>query len=167
LSEAEKLFGEKNFNKKIYRPIFNGDRPKIINTPNLDGAFASLSTGAKTDWVSTFYELAHETVHLLDPVTGFTNYLEEGFAVMFSLDMLKIHLNDNQFPQCSFYQKAWQLVNRLDGYPFPDCNPYDAAKLIRYKFGSLGEVEISGMFEIFPRVPKDIIQKLCDECNFT
>jgi len=75
--------------KKIYQLVFDGDRPNIINTPNSGGAFTSLSSAARKYWPTTLYELAHETVNLLDPIEGNTNYLEEGFAVHFSVEMSK------------------------------------------------------------------------------
>ena len=160
LSEAEKLFGEKNSDKKIYQPTFKGERPRIINTPNLDGAFASLSNNARAYWPTTLYELAHETVHLLDPIVGFTNYLEEGFAVLFSVDMAQAYTDNPQSPKCPFYSEAWSLVSQLGA------SPYDAAKLIRERFGSLGAINIESMIELFPQTSKETIQKLCSECNF-
>ena len=45
-----------------------------------------MSDNGRFYWPTVVYELAHETVHLLNPVfLGEANYLEEGVAVAFSL----------------------------------------------------------------------------------
>lgn len=87
LKEAVSQFGPRDQTKKIYQPIFRADGPVLINTPNLDGAFAALSLNAERYWPTVVYELAHETVHLLNPTVGSTNWLEEGIAVAFSIEM--------------------------------------------------------------------------------
>lgn len=161
LSKAEELFGIKDPAKKIYQPIFRPGQPHIINTPNYDGAFASLSEKASIYWPTTLYELAHETVHLLNPIVGHTNYLEEGFAVLFSVDMSKKYTDTPQKPDCPFYNEAWSLVCRLSD------NPYEAATAIRREFGSLGAANAVKMAKIFPNVAVSTIQKLCSVCDFT
>ena len=160
LTQAEGFFGVKNANKKIYHPTFEGDKPNIVNTPNLDGSFASLSQNARKFWPTTLYELAHETVHLLDPVVGCTNYLEEGFSVLFSIDMSKTYTEHPQAPTDPIYIEALALVTQLSN------TPYDAAKMIRNKFGSLGAAEVDGLHGLFPTAQLTLIKKLCSACNF-
>lgn len=64
---AESLFGSRSGRKVLYRPDFDSDGPHVRHTPTYEGAFADLSFGSKTSWDCALYELAHETVHLLDP----------------------------------------------------------------------------------------------------
>ena len=68
LSIAEAALGARDTSKKIYRPGFTDDGPYIRNTPELDGAFAELSRHSESYWPTAVYEMAHETVHLLNPV---------------------------------------------------------------------------------------------------
>ena len=67
---AEDTLGPRDASKVIYQPIFVEDGPHIRNTPNLDGAFAELSRNAEGYWPTVVKELAHETVHLLNPRPG-------------------------------------------------------------------------------------------------
>ena len=161
MEEAEERFGTRDEGKKIYQPTFATGSPHIVNTPNLDGAFACLSDNAMSYWPSALYELAHETVHLLDPVTGYTNYLEEGFAVLFSVEMSDEFTEDAQEPDDSYYNEAWKLVSELSD------EPYAAAQDIRGTFGSLANAEFEGMTALFPEVDEDILRKLCSVCDFT
>ena len=90
---AQQIFGPRNPDKQLYQPTFSSnpaEQPCVINTISGDGGFAQLSVNASTYWPTTVYELAHETVHLLDPrpappVGKGSNWLEEGVAVEFSL----------------------------------------------------------------------------------
>ena len=67
LSIAEAALGARDTSKKIYQPGFTDDGPHIRNTPELDGAFAELSRNSECYWPTAIYEMAHETVHLLNP----------------------------------------------------------------------------------------------------
>jgi hypothetical protein len=90
IQEAEALLGPRDYSKIVYQPDWNCDGPHIRYTPSKDGAFAELGFNAMNDWKMAVYQLAHETVHLLDQHGGErTNNLEEGAAVRFSLDMLQ------------------------------------------------------------------------------
>lgn len=160
LCECQTRFGNKNPNKKLYQPIFRDDGPFVINTLNLDGAFAALSNNASKYWPTTLYELAHETVHLLDPVEGYTNYLEEGFAVAFSVEMSKLHTVHHQNPVDRFFIEAWQLVNQLGN------DIYEVATRIRKVSVSLATVNPQQLAELCPNVNNVTIDKLCSECNF-
>ena len=77
LSLAEDTLGPRDISKVIYQPIFTDHDPNIRNTPNLDGAFAELSRNAEGYWPTVAKELAHETVHLLNPKPG------NGTAIIF------------------------------------------------------------------------------------
>lgn len=106
LDKAQELLGPR-IDKKIYQPTFSDKGANIINTPNMDGAFAVLSLNAAGYWPTTVYELAHETVHLLDPVRGCTNYLEEGVAVAFSVEMSHSLAGRRIEPTLAVYIEAW------------------------------------------------------------
>lgn len=161
LAHAESRFGRRTPGKKLYQPVFDNARPCIINTPNLDGAFASLSKNASEYWPTTLFELAHETVHLLDPAPGFTNYLEEGIAVAFSVEMSQSYTDDPQQPNDHHYQKAWHLVIRL-----PD-HWANAASRLRKKCGSLRAATPEDILTLYPSMHNGLLDQLCSKCDFT
>ncbi|OCH70093.1 hypothetical protein A6D94_21800 [Vibrio splendidus] len=164
LKEAEARFGIKDTKKIIYQPTFsNNDKegPMIMNRYNLDGAWAQLSVNSKVYWPCTLFELAHETVHLLNPVLGNTNYLEEGVAVAFSIEMSKNETNHPMETEDPTYLDAYRLVQLLPN------NMYESVKMIRDKCGSLGEASVADLTELFPELEPQTIEQLCTECNFT
>ena len=159
LGHAEALFGPRNQSKKVYQPIFREDGPIVINTPSLDGAFAALSVGAGGYWPTVVYELAHETVHLLDPITGNTNWLEEGAAVLFSVQMSKAMTTHPQKPKAgSAYEEA---LSRLEVLPDPISNSITA---IRRKAGALSAVTSEALRELFPLLSEEATNQLSDKC---
>ncbi|GBL00182.1 hypothetical protein VH1709_contig00046-0006 [Vibrio harveyi] len=136
LIEAEKLFGERDKDKVIYQPVWDTDGPHIRYTPSKDGAFAELSYSAKMNWRLAVYQLAHETVHLLDQHGGQqTILLEEGAAVRFSLDMMKKYgFSTEGLPELLSYQEALSLFNALGS------EPYEIMKNCR-----IGSLEFNGI----------------------
>jgi hypothetical protein len=161
LQEAEARLGPMDPSKKIYQPTFQNDGPRIINTPNFDGAFASLSMNAAVYWPTTLYELAHETIHLLNPIAGYSNYLEEGLAVAFSVEMSRTKTTHAMQPNDIYYATAWKLVLQLPG------DPYVAGAKIRGSCGSLGNAESDSIKSLFPEIREGLAEELCKECNFT
>ena len=161
LGEAEKLLGQKDIDKQIFQPVFEDRGPFIRNRVQNDGAWAVLSHNAGGYWPTTLYELAHETIHLLNPVVGHTNYLEEGIAVAFSIDMSKNETTHPMSPNDKYYQRALELVQLLPN------GTYESAKRIRNEFGSLGNVSVAGLKKLFPTLEVEVIEELCSECNFT
>ncbi|MFL9814551.1 hypothetical protein D7241_14960 [Stutzerimonas sp. VN223-3] len=162
LKKAEELIGAKDQTKTIFQPTFEGDRPCIMNSVQGDGAWASLSSNASNYWPTALYELAHETIHLLDPTIGFTNYLEEGIAVAFSLELSRSQTNHPMpVPTDKFYGRALELVNKL-----PE-NPFVSAREIRKKCQKLSLAKPQDLKELFPEIDEETAHALCSECNFT
>ena len=156
MSLAEDTLGPRDSSKKIYQPIFADDGPYIRNTPNLDGAFAELSRNAETYWPTAVYELAHETVHLLNPKPGVGNWLEEGIAVTFSVHAQLCFRLNTQFPNTQSYRHALNLVSGL-----PD-SPLVAGRNIRDACGSLDSVTPSILGTLFPSVDPQLLTQLCE-----
>ena len=112
LSLAESVLGPRDTSKTIFQPQFHDDGPQLRNTPSLDGAFVEMSRNGELYWPTVVYEMAHETVHLLDPIPGGANNLEEGIAVAFSLwvqPRYQIHME----PKMESYLYALELVKVL------------------------------------------------------
>ena len=105
--------GDKAF--QLYLPQFNDDGPNVRFTLDGRGAYAELAPNAQRQWRFAVFQLAHETVHLLDPgLLGTATYLEEGVAVAFSHHVqprygINIVTNDER------YDFAHALVSALPG----------------------------------------------------
>jgi hypothetical protein len=159
LGEAESVLGPRDHSKQIYQPIISNRGPLIINTPNLDGAFVELSANAGGYWPTAIYEMAHETVHLLNPVVGATNWLEEGIAVRFSLHAQSVFTKAQpQSPTLASYQRALQLVCSIPGDSFL------AAKIVRATAGALSSATPGALITACPTIDRTLAELLCEEC---
>lgn len=155
---AENLVGPRDPARQIYQPVFHEFGPRIRNTPSFDGAFAELGPGGKRCWPTVVYELAHETIHLLNPVAGHTNWLEEGVAVEFSIyAQLKLGLKIKA-PRSGPYREAMELVRSLRGGVFA------SAHRIRSIAESLSEVTFDQLHLNFADDDRAILKKLSEEC---
>ena len=154
--EAESRFGARDNNKIVYQPIFREDGPIIINTPNLDGAFAALSPNAAGYWPTAAYELAHETLHLLNPTVGLTNWLEEGIAVAFSIAMSQYTDHPMAPPKNSNYSIALEMVESLP------TSYEETARRVRSECGSLSGAKISSLVRIFPSSDIALLNRLAE-----
>ena len=151
---AETELGPRDRSKKVYQPQFADDGPFLRNTPDFDGAFIELSRNAEHYWPTVVYEMAHEIVHLLDPVArGNGNYLEEGVAVAFSLHVQPMY-GFNMSVKMPSYVKALNLVESLPG------GVLTAGKLIRETVGALSSATPQFLAELFPEVDETICDHL-------
>ena len=156
---AQQLFDKRNPNKALLRPDFVIDGPHVRNTLKLDGGFAELSLNAAGYWPTAIYELAHETIHLLDPRPGHplgkgASWFEEGLAVNFSLAVSKSIGDQSIKISHSKYKIANQLFSRIGG------NLFHRAMEIRSKTGHFSDAQISDIMAVSPKVPRHIAEKL-------
>lgn len=154
--EAEELFGLRDKTKKIYQPSWDNDGPHIRYTATKDGAFAELGINTKSNWEMAVYQLAHETVHLLDQHGGKrTHLLEEGAAVKFSLDMMtKYGFDTAGLPTLESYQTALKLFNELAE------DPYSVARYCRAICGNFISINETTLNAKCPGIDTDVISKL-------
>ena len=155
MSMAQSLLGHRDTSKQVYQPQFTDNGPCIRNTPNLDGAFAELSQSAGSSWPLAVFQMAHETVHLLNPVPGGTNNLEEGVAVAFSLQVqpsygISVQISD----PC--YEHVLQLASMLPG------GPLKAARHLRDCVGALSKVTTQDIEDLFPNIDRVVSSKLAE-----
>ncbi|WP_195741998.1 hypothetical protein [Methylobacillus flagellatus] len=159
LNWAEELVGMRDQSKKIYQPQFHENGPNIRNTPSFDGAFSELSYASKNYWPTVVYEMAHETIHLLNPMAGYTNWLEEGVAVEFSIyAQQQFNLTSIQSPHSGPYHEALNMVRLLPSGTF--C----AARHVRDAVGSLGSVTFEQLCDLFPNHDLKDLHKLSEQC---
>ena len=145
LAQAETLLGPRDQSKSVCQPRFTDHGPNLRNTPGRDGAFVELSRAAETDWAETVFEMAHETVHLLNPVAGNTNNLEEGVAVAFSLHVQPAY-GINVRPGTTAYDHPLDLVRRLPG------GPLTAGRRVRLEVGALSTAKPETLCKFFPEL---------------
>ena len=150
LATAESLLGPREASKKLCQPQFTDDGPQLRNTPDLDGAYVELSRNGQRYWPTVVFEMSHETVHLLNPIPGHTNNLEEGVAVAFSLHVQPSYGISIPVSMPS-YRYALQLVRALSGQPL------EAAARVRRQAGSFSAATRQCLAELFPEVDGDIL----------
>ena len=155
LSMAQSFLGRRDLSKQICQPQFTDDGPQIRNTPNLDGAFVELSRDGECDWPEVVFEMAHETVHLINPVAGNTNNLEEGVAVAFSLHVQPAYSICIR-PSSPSYLHVFQLASMLPG------GPLEAARRVRDRVGALSNLTARDLSELFPNVDTVVLGKLAE-----
>ena len=153
---AEKSLGPRDASKRIYQPVFHDDGPRIRNTPNLDGAFAELSRNSEAYWPTAIYELAHETVHLLNPKSGVGNWLSEGVAVAFSIYAQRCFSLEPQCIGMQSYRRALELVSELSG------GPLEAGRSIRNACGALSSSTKGILEELFPDIAPELLAELTE-----
>ncbi|HEY1598679.1 MAG TPA: hypothetical protein VGG64_03710 [Pirellulales bacterium] len=156
MREAEAALGQRDMSKQLCQPAFGNGGPVVVNTPNLDGAFARLSNNAAGYWPTAVYELAHETVHLLNPVVGMTNWFEEGVAVRFSVGISARTTHPMAPPVGDRYYKALTSVNELRPCIL------EVAGTIRAVYGKLSDVTPGILTKLFPNANADLLKRLCD-----
>lgn len=164
LPMAEALLGVRDESKEICQPKFNDDpdaNPQTVNTPSLDGAFVKMSRKALDNWNLVLFQMAHETVRLLNPVVGAAKTLEEGIAFEFSLYVQqffvdyhgqKIHVWD----KTPSYLRALDLVRELPGGAFA------AGRSVRQRVGALENTAMPDLEDLFPDVDRTILRKLVE-----
>ena len=155
LQLAEDILGSRDASKTIYQPVFADDGPYIRNTPNLDGAFAELSRNAEGYWPTAVKELAHETVHLLNPRPGVGNWLSEGMAVAFSNLAQRRYGMEPQRINMESYRRSLELVSELP----PD--PLAAGRRIRDACGSFNATTRDILETLYPTVDPKTLAELC------
>ena len=148
LGQAETLLSPRDQSKKVYQPQFTDHGPNLRNTPNRDGAFVELSRAAETDWAEAVFEMAHETVHLLNPVAGNTNNLEEGVAVAFSLHVQPAY-GISVRPGTTAYDHAHDLVCRLPR------GALAAGRRVRLEIGTLSAAKPETLCKLFPELDRE------------
>ena len=117
LHMVEELFGPRDYSYTILDIEFASDGPQIWYPRNHRHIIVQLNVSTATDMPKAYYQMAHETIHLLAPtrlcdVTVF----EEGVACYFAAYYMKEEWNDYSWsPGDPKYEYALALIKpRLD-----------------------------------------------------
>ena len=155
LAMAEALFGPRYPSYQLYQPQFYEEGPNLRFGLDQQGVWAEISCNGRFYWPTVVYELALETVHLLNPgLLGTANNLEEGVAVAFSLHAQTQYGVDVQVPAIPSYVYAVRLVDKLPGDILSD------AALIRRELGQLRKVTPQDSRRLFPGLDARIAHEL-------
>ena len=105
------------------------------------------------------FQMAHETVHLLNPIVGEAKILEEGVATEFSYysqSFFANYLGTDVYVTdlTKSYIEARNLVSKLPG------GPINTAKRIREVLGSLDNITPEALKELFPDFDMESLHKL-------
>ncbi len=156
---AESVFGRRDLSKVICQPQFGGDFPRIRHTFSKHGVYVELARNAKTRWDFVLYQMAHETVHLLNPIEGDAKVLEEGVASEFSRYVQQYFVNSTGHQICVFddlqsYINAAKFVRMLPG------GSLRSARRIRNCIGALESISVQILEGLFPNVDASILREL-------
>lgn len=145
ISEAEELFGARDTSFSINEAIlYHNKTPRVVvaTEPN-NLCIVYLSDGSQNRWDCFMYEMAHESVHLLNPQKISASYLEEGVAVWFSMMMCKKYSYVCNKPTGK-YRQAYELLLKIsDDVP-------SVVRIIRAKFPNLTDLNADDLQTTFP-----------------
>ncbi|QDT43636.1 hypothetical protein Pan241w_37380 [Gimesia alba] len=157
LVEAERSFGPRDDSytvtdivQEIHGPTLslNGHSVTLVVGPNATKYFPALIAN-----------VAHETLHTLNPVTGNATMLEEGAAIYFELQIISSQFSEserkyfwNHLPET--YRTAFADFETLLGFD------QNAGLTIRKEFGSLSDLDKNGLRKLFPELQDDCASRL-------
>jgi len=155
---AEELMGPRSLAFRLRAPTFQDGGPRLRFSPDLSEVWVELSRNAAGYWPTLVFELAHETIHLLDPVIGYTNFLEEGVATHFQF-LITPKISGVEIPvTLESYRAAQSLVLELGSRPF------EVARLVRARCGALGRASAEDLWSLFPFADSGVIESLVSTC---
>jgi hypothetical protein len=164
LERAQECFGPCSGSKQFHCHRFDPTGPLVRHTADGTGVLVVLSMGAAKDWRAAVFELAHETIHLFDPVKGNARIFEEGVAVLFSLEIAREVFGDGGHDaglcatlKHSSYREARDLMRKLG----PDA--LTKVRAVRERCGGLSQVTVDHLREVYPGQEDATLQRLCEE----
>ncbi len=150
ISHIEAQFGKRDHSWTILGIEFCDSGPQTWFPGNCGHIIIQLGLSAKEDPVQALFQLAHESVHLLDPVVlGFGTVLEEGLATHFSLQYIK-QFHSNYTTSDTKYAAAARLTAQM-----LDITPM-AIKDLRSEGIKISQITASQLLEVCPKLPKSM-----------
>ena len=156
LREAELRYGPRDRNWTPLGIEFCGNVPQIWYPGDCQHVSIMLTESARKEPARAIFQLAHEVVHLLAPLSkkGAVVF-EEGLATLFSHDMCRqygITITSNGIA----YLEAEALIRQ-----FIAISP-DGVRKIRLEKPSFNEFTPEIISRICPETPRDLALKLCE-----
>lgn len=146
---AESMYGPRDDAFTLLEVRFGGDVPRLepVGAPEEKAVRLWLSRGTLTNATEyqAMHQLAHEVIHLLNPVRDKANVLEEGVATLFSSDFLSHIGCGKPAPETQpYYARAVALVSGLEA-----THP-GAAKMLRMACGAWSAVTAGAILGLYP-----------------
>ena len=152
--DVEAQFGKRDRSWTILGIEFCDSGPRIWFPGNCGHIIIQLGLSAKEDLVQALFQLAQESVHILDPVVlGYGNVLEIGLATHFSLRYIK-QFNSDYTISDPKYGAAAELTAHL-----LKLNPM-SIKQLRSKGVKIAEITASQLLAVCPKLPQSIALEL-------
>ena len=149
MAEVQDLFGPRDERFLFIGWEFSGDHPQLRLPDNgARLALIQLSMGASESWSAAVHELAHECVHLLSPVAGMTNNLEEGVATWYQTRFYHREFDRDPgiYPP---YLGAFEAV--ADLFECADAGP-NVIRDLRRKSLAFGDISASDILDAAPEL---------------
>lgn len=116
MTEITSLFGPRDDSFQFIGWEFIGERPQIFYPSSGERhVLIRLSMKASEYWNTAIHELAHECVHLLSPIVGRANNLEEGVATWYADRFYRRTTSRDPGPISDHYRGAYDAVVELFG----------------------------------------------------
>ena len=157
LRMVEDYFGSRDKSFTLLGLEFCSSGPNTWFPSNCKNVIIQLSYFASNDEKQACYQIAHECVHLLSPVTlGNENNLEEGVATYFASEYMKKFMADSSwYTTMDSYKEAERIVFKIMA------EDMECVKKLRRLEPSLSKVTMEQLKTL------DAVKCLSeDECNF-
>ncbi|WP_375509489.1 hypothetical protein [uncultured Nostoc sp.] len=150
ISDIEVQFGKRDRSWTILGIEFCDNGPQTWFPGDSEQIIIQLGLSAKEDPVQAKFQLAHLSVHLLDPgASSFATVLEQGLATYFSLQYVK-QFHPNYTTSDTKYAAAARLTAQL-----LYINPI-AIKELRSRGIKISQITASQLLAVCPKLPKSI-----------
>lgn len=148
ITEVTSLFGPRDSRFLFIGWEFIGERPQIFFPSSGERhVLIRLSMNASEFWNTAIHELAHECVHLLSPVVGVANNLEEGVATWYADRFYRRATARDPGPISAPYFDAYDAVVELF-----DRSPHgpETIRELRREQSSFSQMDASLILRIVP-----------------
>ncbi|ELQ2338066.1 hypothetical protein WB894_004201 [Vibrio vulnificus] len=160
IKEAQDKYGLPIKQMNILKVKFRVGKPDTLKL-NKDDVQVTVSVDCIKQVCSAYYQLSHEAIHTINPVTYETvSWFEEGVAVLFSHDFLRRHYKLSwSTTGDEKYDEAWKYINELlKIYPH-------AIKTVFEEYGRFSSIESYDVKKSLPKAPAQLLDKLFSPFN--
>jgi len=161
LRDSQDKYGKRNLEYTILGVEFSETGPQVWYPGDCKNVAIQLDKDALTDPIRAYYQLAHESIHLLSPTGGRNaSVLEEGLATSFAIDYVSITMKNKEYADKCLksmpenYKSAYDLVTTALKE-----NP-DFIKEIRKKHNSISGITADNLQETLPNSSREVCEKL-------
>lgn len=154
LATAEERYGSRDREFTILGAEFRDGAPGIWFPGNRGHVVVQLGCSCLMNEVAALHQLAHECIHLLNPIPTAASVLEEGLATWFARERVRALLKTEVNVTDPRYRGAEELVTPLmAGYP-------DGIRQIRAVVPSLSSVDAGLLASVYPFLPPELVERL-------